>query len=197
MAEAGAPPQGSGSPDGEAPAQNVKEQGQQVVGSAAEKAQDAVRTQVDERSTQAGEQLTSAASDLRSVGEQLRGQENDPGAKIAEAVAERAERAGRYLSDADPDRILADAENLGRRQPWLVLAGGIALGIAGARFLKASSGKRYQASSAQATQSGRAGGLPSNATPSQDGPRNQPWDQPEATGTSIQSPAGAQAGATA
>lgn len=121
-------------------AEQAREGASQAVG----KVSDTARSQVDQRSTDAGERVSSMAGDLRSVSEQLREQGNENGAKVAEQVAERAERAGTYLTDSDADRILGDVEDMARRQPWLVLAGGVALGIAAARFLKASSSERYE-----------------------------------------------------
>ena len=53
---------------------------------------------------------------------------------------------GGYLKDADADRILHDVEDLGRRQPWAVIAGGLAVGFMASRFLKASSSERYRSS---------------------------------------------------
>ena len=81
---------------------------------------------------------------MRSIAEQLRGQGKDTPARVAEQVADRAESLGSYLRDADGERLLRDAENVARRQPWLVAAGGLALGFAASRFLKASSSRRYQ-----------------------------------------------------
>ena len=101
--------------------------------------------QVDQRSTQAGDQVHSAAQDMRGVAEQLRNQGKDTPARVAEQVADRAESFGTYLRDADGERLLRDVEDFARRQPWLVAAGGLALGFAGSRFLKASSSRRYQA----------------------------------------------------
>ena len=103
-----------------------------------------LRDQVDQRSTHAGDQVQSAAQDVRKVAEQLRGQGKDTPAKVAEQVADRAESFGSYLRDADGERLLGDAEAVARRQPWLVAAGGLALGFAASRFLKASSSRRYQ-----------------------------------------------------
>jgi len=40
--------------------------------------------------------------------------------------------------------MLHDVEDFGRQRPWAVLAGGLALGVVAARFLKASSRTRYQ-----------------------------------------------------
>lgn len=129
-------------------AENAKEQAQQAAQGMAGKVQDAARQQVGERSTQAGERVSSISSDLRSVSEQLRTQENETGAKLADQAAEQAERAGSYLADSDADKILSDIEDLGRRQPWLALVGGVALGVAAARFMKASSSERYSQRSA-------------------------------------------------
>jgi hypothetical protein len=106
-----------------------------------------LRDQLDQRSTQAGDQVQSAAQDMRSVAEQLRGQGKETPARVAEQVADRAESLGSYLRDADGERLLGDVEGFARRQPWLVAAGGLALGFAASRFLKASSSRRYQAGS--------------------------------------------------
>jgi hypothetical protein len=81
---------------------------------------------------------------VRKVAEQLRGQGKDTPARAAEQVADRAESFGSYLRDADGERLLRDAEDVARRQPWLIAAGGLALGFAASRFLKASSSRRYQ-----------------------------------------------------
>jgi hypothetical protein len=100
--------------------------------------------QVDQRSTQAGDQLHSTAQDVRSIAEQLRSQDKDPPARLAEQVADRVESMGSYLRNADGDRLLGDVEAVARRQPWAVVAGGLALGFAASRLLKASSSRRYQ-----------------------------------------------------
>ena len=117
----------------------AKEQAQQAAGQAKEQ----VRTQVDERSTQAGEQVSQQASDIRTVAEKLREEGKDGPAKVADQAAERIEKVGSYLTDSNADRILSDAENLARQKPMAVIAGGIALGFAASRFLKASSTERY------------------------------------------------------
>jgi hypothetical protein len=74
----------------------------------------------------------------------LRQQGKDQPAKLAEQAADRAERLGDYLKNSDADRILQDVEDFGRRQPWAVIAGGVALGLVASRFLKASSTRRYE-----------------------------------------------------
>jgi hypothetical protein len=151
------------------------EQGKQAAQAQAsklsERAGSMAQEQVDQRSTQAGEQVTTVANDVRSVGERLREDGKDGPAKIADQVADRAEKAGSYLTDSDAQTILHDIEEFGRRQPWLALAGGIALGVASARLLKASSAQRYSSRSQatapapQPTQDLGAGAQSQPATP--------------------------------
>ena len=124
--------------------EQAKEKAQAAAGQAKEKAGSQLRSQVDQRSTDAGHRVGGLASDVRAVGQSLREQGRDQPAKLAEQAAERAERVGTYLKDSDADRILGDVEDFGQRQPWAVIAGGVALGLVASRFLKASSLDRYQ-----------------------------------------------------
>jgi hypothetical protein len=140
-ATSGEQQQGSSGTDGAA--QQAKEKAQEV----GQQAQSTVREQVDQRSTQVGEQVSGTAESLRTVGEQLRSEGKDTPARLADQAAERSERLGGYLKDADADTLLRDVEDFGRRQPWAVALGGLALGLVAARFLKASSSERYQSSS--------------------------------------------------
>jgi hypothetical protein len=121
-------------------AEQVKQQAQQAGG----QAKGRLREQVDQRSTQAGERAGSTAQDVRSVAEALRKQGKDQPAKLAEQAADRVERLGGYLKESDADRILGDIEDFGRSKPWAIAVGGLALGFAASRFLKASSSQRYQ-----------------------------------------------------
>ncbi len=109
----------------------VQEKAEQAAGQAQEKAKEAgqqardrVREQVDQRSTEAGHRVQASAGDVRSVAEELRKQGKDAPAKYAEQAADRAERAGKWLSESDGDRILRDVEDFGRSNPWAVVAGG-------------------------------------------------------------------------
>jgi hypothetical protein len=125
-------------------AQEVAGQAQEKAREAAGKAQEGVRQQIDQRSTEAGERVAGTAQDLRSVGEELRKQGKDTPAKLADRAAEQTERVGGYLKDNGPDKMLEDVEDFGRQRPWAILAGGVAVGVVAARFLKASSRNRYQ-----------------------------------------------------
>jgi len=125
-------------------AQEVAGQAQEKAREAAGKAQEGLRQQIDDRATQAGERVSGTAEDLRSVGEELRKQGKDAPAKLADRAAEQTEKVGSYLKDNGPDKMLEDIEDFGRQRPWAALAGGVAVGMLAARFLKASSRNRYQ-----------------------------------------------------
>ena len=125
-------------------AQEVREKAGEQVRNVSGQARDRVRGQVDERSTQVGQQVSTQASDLRTVADQLREQGKDQPAKLVEQVADRAERAGSWLTESDADRILGDVEDFARSKPWAVAAAGLAIGFAASRVLKASSSQRYE-----------------------------------------------------
>jgi hypothetical protein len=145
--------------------EKAQEKAQQAKGQAASR----VRDQVDQRSTQAGEQVSTTASDIRSVADQLREQGKDQPAKLAEQAAQRAETLGDYLQRSDGDTILSDLEDFGRKQPWAVIAGGVALGFAASRFLKASSSRRYETRSTGYTPPTTSRGLTTGAPTSRTG----------------------------
>jgi len=118
----------------------VQEKAEKARGAAAS----AVRQQVDERSTQVGSQVGEISDALRKSSENLRSQGKVGPAKVLDAVTDRVEPMGRYLSESDADRLLGDAEHYGRRNPWLVIAGGLTLGVVVSRLLKASSNRRFE-----------------------------------------------------
>jgi len=120
----------------------AQEKAKEVAGQAKGK----LNEQVDQRSTQAGQQLSSAADDVRSVAEQFRTQGKDTPARYAEQAAEKAQKVGQRLQDASGDELLRDVEDFARKNPWAVAAGGLALGLAASRMLKASSSERYRRS---------------------------------------------------
>jgi len=126
--------------------QEVGERAQAAVGEATAKADVKVREEIDQRSTDAGTQLSASAHALRSSSDELRSQGNAMAAQVADRAADQAHRLGAYLEDADADRILVDVERLARRNPWAVVVGGVVVGAAASRFLKASSERRWETS---------------------------------------------------
>lgn len=120
---------------------------EQVAAKASEVGQDAafqVREQIAQRSTQAGDQVQAVAHALRSAGEQLRTEAKASSAELVDDLASRAEQVGSYLSSADPDRMLRDAEEFARRRPWLTAGCAALAGFVASRFVKASSDRRYE-----------------------------------------------------
>lgn len=137
--------------------EQAKQQVAETTGEAREQAASTLRTQADERSTQAGEQIRSFGQALRRTGEQLREEGSDTPARVAEGVASRVERAGEYLERTDGRTLLSDLEDFGRRQPWLVAAGGMAVGLVASRLLKASSERRSSGRYSETSQYRRSG----------------------------------------
>ena len=128
-------------------AQQVQEKAQDVKGQAGGR----IRQELDTRSTEAGSQLQSTAEAMRRTAEQLQQEGKETPAKVTNLVAERAERLGTYMTGANADRIVRDVENFARRQPWLVAIGGAMAGFFASRFLKASSGSRYESGNGSVT----------------------------------------------
>jgi broad specificity phosphatase PhoE len=124
----------------------AQERAQEKAKEVAGEAKSRLRDQVDQRSTQAGQQLSSAADDVRSVAEQFRAQGKDTPARYADQAAEKAQKVGQRLQDASGDELLRDVEDFARKNPWAVAAGGLVLGLAASRMLKASSTQRYRSS---------------------------------------------------
>jgi hypothetical protein len=125
-----------------------------------------LKEQVDQRSTQAGQQVNTVADDVRTVAGELRNQGKDKPAQYAEQAAERVQGVGQWLERSDGDQIVRDVENFARRNPWAVAAGGLALGFAASRFLKASSGERYRSSlSSSNGTNGQVGAPPVTGAP--------------------------------
>jgi hypothetical protein len=127
-------------------AKEVASQAQDRARDAAGQARERMRDEVDRRSTEVGDRIGGGAGDARSVADELRKQGKDAPARYVEQAADRAERLGGYLRDSNGERILDDVEDFARRKPWAVAAGGLVLGFAASRMLKASSGARYRSS---------------------------------------------------
>jgi hypothetical protein len=122
------------------------EQAKERVQETAQQAKGRLREQVDQRSTQAGQQVNTVADDVRSVAQELRTQGKNKPAQYAEQAADRVQSAGQWLEQKDGDELLRDVEDFARRNPWAVAVGGLVVGLAASRFLKASSSERYRAS---------------------------------------------------
>ncbi len=133
----------------QAKAQAAAEQAQEKAQQAAGEVQARLREQIAQRSSQAAEQIRTQTADLRAVSDSLREQGKDGPANVADRLANYAQRVGDYLHEKDADTLLSDAEDFGRRKPWAATVGGLGLGFAASRFLKASSRQRYATATQQ------------------------------------------------
>lgn len=102
-----------------------------------------LRDQLDRRSSEAGSQVRSLAQALRQSGEQLEGDGKGGASRTAREAADRIERLGGYLERKSGDDLMRDVEMFARRRPWLLAGIGLLAGVAAARFVKASSERRY------------------------------------------------------
>lgn len=97
--------------------------------------------EADQRSTEIGSQARTIADAMRETSNRLRSEGQEQPARLTEMTAERIEQLATYLTQADGDRLLNDVTEMARRQPWMFAAGGLVLGFAASRFMKASSGR--------------------------------------------------------
>jgi ElaB/YqjD/DUF883 family membrane-anchored ribosome-binding protein len=116
----------------------IEQQGQKVA--------DQVRSQVDERSTDIGSRAQRMADALRQTSQNLREQQSDQEAQALERVADGMDRFGRFMQEADSDRMLREVESFGRNRPWAIALAGAGVGLLGSRLLKASASRRYESS---------------------------------------------------
>src|SRR3712207_5847718 len=123
--------------DPQGAAGGAADQAKEKVQQGAEQAKSTLRTQVDQRSTDAGQKIKTQADDIQTVAQQLREQVKEGPAKVAEQAAQKIQNVGGYLEGSDADRILSDVEGDARRNPWVVMAGGLAAGFIASRFMKA------------------------------------------------------------
>lgn len=102
-----------------------------------------LRDQFDERSTKAGSQVRSLAAALRRTGNDLSNEGNSNASQLTTQAADRIERVGSYLEQKSGDELMRDVERVVRRRPWMLAGLGMFVGVAAARFVKASSEQRY------------------------------------------------------
>lgn len=115
---------------------------------------DQAKSQVGTRTTEAGDAIQDKADGLHQMSDQLRDSGQDAFAQLAEKAATLTEDAARYLRNADADSIRGDVEGFARRSPWAVAAGGMLLGFAASRLVKAGTDNRTSAVPSRATPEG-------------------------------------------
>jgi ElaB/YqjD/DUF883 family membrane-anchored ribosome-binding protein len=102
-----------------------------------------LRDQFEQRSNQAGAQARLLAEALRRSGNDLKGEGNANVSQLTGQAADRIERLGSYLEQKNGEELMRDVEMFARRRPWTLAGLGMVVGVAAARFMKASSEQRY------------------------------------------------------
>jgi hypothetical protein len=106
--------------------------------SAAREAQEAGRDFVHEQKEKLAQKVDEYAEAVRAASERLRSEEGNVLATPAQKAAEQLGRVSSYLRDKEPGDALDDLESFARRKPEVVFGAFFAVGLAAARFFKAS-----------------------------------------------------------
>jgi hypothetical protein len=112
---------------------------QEAAGEIADQAGRTADAKASTMMTQAGDALEQVARAARDAANSLR-QERPEVAGFVETGATKAEEAAQYLRQHNAREAIATAEEAARKQPALVIAGGLALGLVAARFLRSAGG---------------------------------------------------------
>jgi len=111
---------------------------QEAASGIADSAGQAAETQAARGLDRATEILEQVASAVRESGNQIRPQRPEI-AGIADTGAQRIEELANTLREKEPREILDDVEQFARRQPALVIGGGLLAGLAIGRILRTGS----------------------------------------------------------
>ena len=104
----------------------------------AREAQEAGRDFIQEQKENLAQKVDKYAEAVRATSERLRSEEGNVLADPAQKAAQQLERVSSYLRDKEPGDFLYDLESYARRRPEVVFGGLFVVGLAAARFLKAS-----------------------------------------------------------
>ena len=122
--------------------QDLLQHAKQAGGEIVNKVQEQAGSQINHQKETAASQLSQVANAVRRIRENIPEQEagaigrfvGDYGEKAANSL----ERLSSYIREQNPQRLLDDVQNFGRRQPALLLGGAFLLGFAGARLIRSS-----------------------------------------------------------
>ncbi len=108
------------------------------VGPIAAQVKEQASTMTQQQMTSAAEGLDSAAGTINAVGDRLR--ENNLGelSQYTDLAAEQIEKAAAWLRTTTPEEIAHDIEDFAKKQPAVFVAGALALGLIGVRFLRSA-----------------------------------------------------------
>ena len=109
-----------------------------VVGPIADQVKDQASAVAQQQMSAAAEGLESAAGAVNTVGDRLR--ENHLGelSQYTDLAAEQIEKLASWLRTTTPEEIAHDIEDFAKKQPAVFVAGALALGLIGVRFLRST-----------------------------------------------------------
>jgi len=112
---------------------------QEAAGDIADQATHTADVKASNAMTQVGDALEQVAKAARDAAQSLREQRPEV-ANVVETAAGKAEEAATYLREHNAREVMSTAEQTARKQPGLVIAGGLAIGLVAARFLRSAGG---------------------------------------------------------
>lgn len=119
--------------------QQAVQQTQQAAGQVTDSAKKGAVSYADSQKQTATHGLHSVADALHETGKTLQSKDQGPMAKYANKAADQVEGFAGYLEQTPVQELIRDAEDYARRHSTLFLGGAVAIGLAAARFIKASS----------------------------------------------------------
>jgi len=123
-------------------ASDLLQHAKQTTSEVVDQVQQQAGSRIDRQKDEAANDLQQLAGAVRNLGDQLGAKQQGPIAQCAAEYGRKAadgiERLTNYLRTNDTRALVSELENLGRRQPALLLGGAFLLGLAGARFLKSA-----------------------------------------------------------
>lgn len=123
--------------DGQDPISKAADTAAEKGGELVDRAKTTATSQANSQKQKAATGLDNAAEAMREVSDNLRDQQPTL-ANVTSVAADRTEEIARYLQQTDVNDMIHGVEDFARRQPLLFLGGAFAIGLLGARFLKAS-----------------------------------------------------------
>ena len=109
-----------------------------VAQSATRQAQEAGRDFIEEQKENLAQKVDQYADAMRAACEKLRSEEGNVLVGPAQKAVDQLERMSGYLREKQPADVLDDLESYARRRPEVVFGGLFVVGLAAARFFKAS-----------------------------------------------------------
>jgi ElaB/YqjD/DUF883 family membrane-anchored ribosome-binding protein len=119
---------------------------QQAATGLADQATRTAEAQASNMMTKAGDTLDQVARAIRDAGQGLR-EERPEIAGIADTTAQRVQDASTYLREHEAREAIDSVQDYARRQPAVIIAGGLALGLLAGRFLRSGTPPQMGASS--------------------------------------------------